>query len=127
MAKHIFISHAWNKDSNYQNLTDLFDKKKYFTWEDHSVPKGNKIHTEVENEILGRIHISDCFVVIASMDAVYSDWIKKEIIWAQVLDKPILGIKPWGAEKVPLVVQEAAIEVLNWNTESIVEAIRKYS
>jgi hypothetical protein len=80
MARHIFISHAWNKDSNYQNLTALFEKKRYFTWEDHSVPKNNKIHSNneklIENEIFNRIKKSDCFVIIASMDVAYSDWIQ---------------------------------------------------
>jgi hypothetical protein len=60
------------------------------------------------------------------MDVAYSDWIQWEICVAQQLNKPILGIKPWGAIKIPIAVQEAAIDIINWNTESIVEAIRSY-
>ncbi|MBA7585303.1 hypothetical protein ES708_27278 [subsurface metagenome] len=57
----------------------------------------------------------------------YSEWIQTEINFASFLDKPIIGIKPWGSERIPSAVQEAAIEMVGWNTSSIIEAIRDYA
>lgn len=43
------------------------------------------------------------------------------------LKKPIIGIEPRGQEKIPTVVQEAVVEIVKWNTDSIVSAIRRRS
>ena len=41
------------------------------------------------------------------------------------MGKPIIAIQPWGAEKTSIVVKNAANEIVSWNTDSIVNAIRK--
>jgi hypothetical protein len=43
------------------------------------------------------------------------------------LKKPIIAIKPWGNENMPSRVTSVAIDTVNWNTGSIVDAIREYS
>ena len=56
-------------------------------------------------------------------------WIKKEIRIAKnefAQAKPILGIKPWANANVSSVVGENADVLVNWNTESIIDAIRTY-
>ena len=55
------------------------------------------------------------------------EWIQKEIEMAKKYEKPIIAILPRGNENVPTVVQETATEVVGWNTDSIVEAIRKHA
>ena len=129
MAKHIFISHSWDKNSAYKNLTALLDGRKYFTWEDHSVPRTNRIHTTkssiIEIEIANRIRNSDCVLIIASMEVAYSDWLQWEIFVSQIYRKPIIGIIPRGAQRIPTIVRDASsIEVVHWNTKSIINAIR---
>jgi hypothetical protein len=60
----------------------------------------------------------------------YSKWINKEILIANEsfsIPKPIIGIKPWGQTNISTKVQENAVEIVGWNTESIVAAIRKHS
>ena len=54
-------------------------------------------------------------------------WLQTEIELAQKYNKPIVGIKPWGQERVPLEVQNAANVIVGWNTDSIVKAVRIYS
>lgn len=54
-------------------------------------------------------------------------WIQKEIEIAQYYNKPIIAIRPRGAERMPQELSDIANVIVNWNTDSIVEAIRNYS
>ena len=59
-----------------------------------------------------------------------SRWINNEIKIANEAfenPKPILAIKPWGAQQISTVVKEAATEEAAWNTDSIVDKIREIS
>ena len=66
----------------------------------------------------------NCVLIISGMYVAYSYWIQAEIDFANLIDKPIIGIKPWGSEQIPLAVQEAAIEMVGWNTSTNIGAIR---
>ena len=54
-------------------------------------------------------------------------WILEELEIAKSYGKPIVGIIPWGQERTPVEVHNAAKEMVGWNTESIVAAVRKWS
>ena len=60
-------------------------------------------------------------------DLYFSDWIQKEIEIANGYHKPVVGIYPRGQELAPKVLQDTARVIVRWNTDSILEAIRKYS
>ena len=40
------------------------------------------------------------------------------------MNKKIIAIEPWGAEKTSRIVKDAADVIVGWNTDSIVNAIR---
>ena len=42
------------------------------------------------------------------------------------MNKKIIAIEPWGAERTSTVVKNAADIIVKWNTDSIVSAIRGY-
>ena len=69
----------------------------------------------------------NCFILLGGMYAAHSEWITKEIAIAQQYGKPIIGIYPWGQERMPQIIQKAADELVAWNTSSIVSAIRRHS
>jgi hypothetical protein len=50
-----------------------------------------------------------------------------ELDKALELNVPIVGVAPWGQERVSKTVSDRAKEVVRWNTESIVTAIRKWA
>lgn len=128
----LFISHSWKYADSYQRFKNLLDSRSYFSYTNYSVPPENPIvgaRTDKELEIAIENKIRACSVVIimAGVYSTYSKWIKKEIAIAQRLGKPILAIKPFGAERISTEVRNAATEECNWNTESIVSAIRRLS
>ena len=131
----LFISHSWNYSNVYENLKGLLDKRSYFDYNDYSVPKNDPVHTNGTDKQLAeaiRNHMQPChvIVVLAGVYSSYSKWINKEIDIAQggfKNSKPILAIEPWGSERTSRRVKEAADEIVKWNTESIVAAIRDLS
>ena len=61
------------------------------------------------------------------MYVAYSRWIDFEINTALSICKPIIGVRPWGQERVPLIVQNYSTVLVGWNQKSIVDAIRYYA
>ena len=59
------------------------------------------------------------------MYAHYSEWINYEIDIAKSYNKKIIGVRPWGSERMPLVVQNASDRIVGWQKNSIVSAIKE--
>ena len=129
----LFISHAWRYNDAYYRLMDLLDAALYFQYRNYSVPTHDPLvdpgtvigQTRLGNLLDAQIRPVQCVLVIAGMYAAHRFWIDKEIAFAQMYNKPIIGLVPWGQERVPLSVQAAAHEMVGWNTSSIVDAIRR--
>jgi hypothetical protein len=127
----LFISHAWDYHDDYNRLINLLDEANYFKYANYSVPKDDKFEKmtkeQLKEEIREQIRPVNCFIALAGVYMSYSEWIQFELDFAVSIGKPIVGIKPWGNTNVSKAVSDVAKVVVNWNTDSIVEAIRKYS
>lgn len=131
----LFISHAWKYNEDYYKLVEMLDNASNFKYRNYSVPKHDPLvdpNTEVGKkklkELLDKqIKPVNCVLIIAGMYVAHRYWLQTEIDIAQSNNKPIIGIKPWGQERVPKEVQDAAVEVVGWNTSSFVTAIREHS
>lgn len=53
----------------------------------------------------------------------YSKWIEKEIDGAKNYSKPMLGVNPWGRERISSVVKNVADTTVGWNSRSVVRGI----
>ncbi len=125
----LFISHAWSHNAEYYRLQKLLDEAARFKFQNYSVPEHDPIDgsttTALKNQLLRQIRPVNIVLILAGMYANHSDWIQFEIDSAKNLNKPIIGISPWGQRRKPLIVQDSVNEMVNWNTNSIVRAIRK--
>lgn len=61
------------------------------------------------------------------MYTLYSEWIDYEINEAIRMNKPIIAIKPWGNERIPLKIQNNATVLVGWNSASLISTIRNYA
>jgi len=128
----IFISHAWRYSDDYDCLVKLLNEAQNFKWRNYSDPEHDPVidpndvvgRRKLEKELDEQIRPVNCVIVISGMYAAYSNWIQTEINIATSYMKPIIGIKPWGQERVPQAVQDVAVKMVGWNTDSIVSAIR---
>ena len=125
----LFISHAWSYSERYERAINFINDAPNFSWTNFSVPIDRNFEQmsrrDLEEELRQQIRPVQCVVVLAGMYAAHSDWIQFEIDYAKSLSKPILGIIPWGAERTPLSVQQAANKMVGWNAASIVSGIRE--
>ena len=127
----LFISHAWDYGGDYYRLVNLLEEAKRFRMIDYSVPQHDPLvvnNTRALQSALDRqVRQVNAVLIISGMYVNHRDWIQYEINLAQRYSKPIIGIRPRGSQIVPIAVQTAAIEMVGWNTKSIVSAIRKYA
>ena len=129
----LFTSHSWQYTDAYDRLINLLRNRPYFAFRDYSVPKNDPIHganSDAQLRKAIRDQMTPCHVVLimAGVYSTYSKWINIEIDIAKrgfQNPKPIVAIRPWGNTRVSSVVTAAADKLVNWNTESVVAAIRE--
>jgi hypothetical protein len=88
-AKSVFISHSWKDDGFVRELRQALEGLGVETWADserlaggHSLTTG--IQTAVEH--------ADHFLVIVSLDALNSEWVQREVKYAQSVRKKIIPL-----------------------------------
>ncbi|MYB77114.1 MAG: nuclease [Chloroflexi bacterium] len=127
----LFISHAWRYDDDYYRIVNFLEAANNFRYRNYSVPQ----HDPLDANDTARLALAlqrqispvNIVLVLSGMYVNYREWIQYEIGVAENYGKPIVGIKPWGSQRIPTAVQSAAVTMVGWNTSSIVDAIRKYS
>ena len=131
-TRNLFISHSWKYGDAYERLNGMLKGRSYFEHKNYSVPKTNPIHgartdKQLEAAIEAKMRSCSVVLIMAGKYSTYSKWINKEITMAKRLGKPIVAVKPWGANQISTVVRQAANIEAAWNTDSIVYAIRQVS
>lgn len=129
---HLFISHSWTYSDQYARLINLLNNSG-LKYKNYSVPKDDPLHTngsdkQLYDAIKQQIANSSIVIILAGVYSTYSKWIDKEIEIAKdgfQTPKPILAIEPFGAEKTSKKVKDNANEIVKWNTNSIVAAIKR--
>lgn len=134
-AKSLFISHSWRYNNEYQSLVDLLNSRGYFSFKDYSVPRNDPIRItskyayerKLREGIIDQMRFCDVVILIAGKYVTYSDSIQMELEIAKNMGKPILAIRPYGADQTTSLAEIYANEIVNWNSDSIVSAIRRLS
>ena len=127
---HIFISHAWNYSDAYNTvvrwLNEAQDEGK-LTWTNYSVPEHDPVDAnntkKLQAALDAQIKPASKVIVISGMYAAYSDWINYEIDQSVNYGKYIIGLRPWGQERVPAKITDNATVMVGWNKASLISAI----
>lgn len=127
----LFISHSWEYDNLLQNLKDLLNERGYFSAEYYQFEKNCPCNSEkasvIKANITKRLKETDVVLAIAGVSASYSEWMQWEMDKALELRLKIVGVIPRGNERISQEVYKRSVEDVRWNTESVVNAIKKYS
>lgn len=125
----LFISHSWTYNQHYDNITDMFDNKDYFKYNDYSVPQSDPLDADntaqLRRDLKRRIKNSSVVVVTSGMYLNNSTWMKAEVDMAKRTGTPVVAVQPHGNKKLPSKVKEDADKVVGWNRHSTVEAVRE--
>lgn len=123
----IFISHAWRRSEHYQKIIDWLDESDIY-YKNYSVPEDDPLHVKtkkaLKESLTNQIKPSSCVIILAGMYAAYSEWIEYEVNEAVRMGKYIIGVEPWGQEKIPTIVSDNADVMVGWNKNSVVNAVK---
>lgn len=129
----LFISHSWKHNNQYEDLISLLKDRGYFDFKNYSVPSkdpldvsGSKYKEKLREAIKQQMQLSQVVIIIAGKYVTYSDSIQMELELAAQMGKPIIAVRPWGANQISTVAENAADDLIGWNSDSIVEAIRRH-
>ena len=128
----IFISHAWRYSEHYDTIVKWLNDEPNFFWKNCSVPSDDaltdKTSKGLSEGMTRQISPSQIVLILGGMYAAHSAWIEYEIKEAVRMNKAIIGIRPWGQERVPKIVQDASIcDPVGWQRAGVVSAIRTFS
>lgn len=128
VKKYIFISHAWKYNDDYYTITRWL-KESLIVYHNYSVPEHDPLDVgntkKLKVALTEQIRHANIVIIIAGMYTNHSYWIQYEIDEAVRMRKKIIAIKPRGNERLPLEVQIAAHKTVNWNSTSLVDAIKE--
>lgn len=127
----LFISHSWDYNEEYYSLEQRLKDYPNFMYRNYSVPEHDALNTktnaQLEQALFNQIKPVNVVIVFGGMYVNYRRWIQKEIEIAQYYNKPIIAIRPRGAERMPQELVNVADVTVNWNIDSIIDEIRRYS
>ncbi len=127
----IFVSHSWAHSDDLKALQNLLNSRGYFNVEfteaSKDVPINSEDATYIKSRLKNKIINSDIVLALAGVYASHSDWMIWEMDTAVDNNIPIVGVIPRGQERISKEVCNRSKEDVRWNTESIVEAIRKHA
>ena len=130
----IFISHAWKYSSDYNQIVKWLNEAQsegILTWKNYSVPEHDPLidpnttigKNKLKQILKNQISPASKVIVLAGMYSAYSDWIGYEIDTAVDYGKYIIGVKPWGQERIPTKVSNNSDTLIGWNKSSVINAI----
>jgi hypothetical protein len=87
-VRKLFVSYARENKHEVDQLVDLLELAGYEVWVDRKLRGGQSWWQEV----LRAIADSDAFIAIVSRDAINSTACRRELDWAEKLQKPVLPV-----------------------------------
>lgn len=128
----LMISHSWHYEEHYEKVVNwLNEGLGKSEWKNLSVRADNPLDTETDEELKeklsNRVRLSSAIIVLTGMYAFYSRWIDYEIDEAIRMNKVIIGVRPWGQERIPKKISENATVMVGWNKNSVVNAVKDYA
>ena len=123
----LFISHAWHRSEHYKKVIEWI-KDSGISYKNYSVPEEDPLHSgnksKLKEDLTAQIRPASCVIILSGMYAAHSEWIEYEINEAARMGKYIIGVRPWGQERIPAIVQDYADEIVGWNSASVISAIK---
>lgn len=123
------IRHDWEHSGDYYRICEFLDGAADFAWSNLSVPQHDPLadYETLQMQLRNQIRPAECILVLACMYTSRSEWMDWEVAFGRPIGAPVVGIAPWGSQRIPDAVQRSTREIVGWNTDSIVSAVRRHA
>jgi hypothetical protein len=136
----VFVSHAWDYSERYEGVLKLLKTAtislQWFSFRDYSVPKHAPLVdpdaavriAKLRALLKAQISHASCVIVPAGMYVNNRFWIQAELDIARsgfLYAKPVIGIRRRSQLRTPVELEQQVDEMVNWNSTSLAEAIRR--
>lgn len=124
----VFVAHAFTVNDDYRRVFEYLEGARNFYYRNCSVPELNVSLDKdgLKQELRKQIGISEVVLIPAGQYQANKDWMDFQVNCAKGLDKPVLVLEAFGImEKLPVLLEALADEVVGWNDRDIVDAIKR--
>ena len=124
----VFVVHAFAVNDDYRRVFEYLEGARNFYYRNCSVPELNVSLDKdgLKQELRKQIGISEVVLIPAGQYQANKDWMDFQVNCAKGLDKPVLVLEAFGImEKLPVLLEALADEVVGWNDRDIVDAIKR--
>ena len=123
----LFVTHAWEVSDDYLRIFEYLESARNFFYKNLSAPdKAPAGGKEADREELRR-QMAQAEVVIAlpGLYAKQSELLLFELTFAKASDKPVVLMRPFGANAVlPKQVTDFSDVIVDWDGRALVDAIK---
>jgi len=123
----LFVTHAWETSDEYLRIFEYLEGSRNFFYKNLSAPEkapdGGK---EAEREELRKqIAQAECVVALPGLYRQQSELMLFEMTFAKASDKPVILMKPFGANAVlPTAITSMSDQIVDWDARALVDAIK---
>jgi len=124
----VFVTHAWEASDEYLRVFEFLESARNFFYKNLSAPDkapqgGGK---EADREELRRqIGQAECVIALPGLYRQQSDLMLFEMTFAKASDKPVILMRPFGANQVlPTAITSMSDKIVEWDGRALVDAIK---
>ncbi len=126
----VFVSHLFEKHPDYLRVFEYLESRDKFLYLNVSNPDqspgGGK--EGLKDELRTQIKASEVLVLPVSIYDLNRDLVTFQMDCAGAFNKPIIGIKSFGATVViHKIVLDRAADIVDWDARTLVDAIRQHA
>jgi hypothetical protein len=124
----LFVTHAWDTSDEYLRIFEYLESSRNFFYKNLSAPdkapKSGGMEADRE-ELRRQIAQAECVIALPGMYRQQSDLLQFELTFAKASDKPVILMKPFGANAVlPKAITDFSDQVVDWDGRALVDAIK---
>ena len=123
----LFVTHAWEASDEYLRIFEYLESARNFFYKNSSAPdKAPAGGKEADREELRRqIAPAEAVIALPGLYRQHSELLLFEMTFAKASDKPVILMKPFGANAVlPNTITSLADQVVEWDGRALVDAIK---
>jgi hypothetical protein len=124
----LFVTHAWESSDEYLRVFEFLESSRNFFYKNLSgpdkAPAGGK---EADREELRKqMAQAECVIALPGLYRQQSELMLFEMTFAKASDKPVILMKPFGANQVlPTAITSLSDAIVEWDGRALVDAIKQ--